>query len=227
MNKNIITYSAAILYASIIGLSFLFVKIALSVSNPFDLLAYRFTFAFIAVLIFLLVSRTKLDYTFADVKRILPVALLYPLLFFTFQTIGLQTATSSEAGIFLASAPVFTLILASIFLKEETSLLQKLSILLSVGGIVYITLMKSSGFEFNTVKGIFFLLASALSMSAYSVFAKKLLKDFTNIKLTFIMITISFFFFNLVSIGNHVLQGSISTFFCPYLNPVSFYLFYI
>lgn len=219
MNKTFLTYSAAVLYSFIIGLSFLFVKIALSVSNPFDLLAYRFTFAFIAMIVFLISRRIKLNYTFDNLKRILPVAILYPLLFFTFQTFGLQVASSSEAGIILATAPVFTLILAHIFLKEQSSIFQKLAILLSIAGIVYITIMKSSGIEFNNIKGILLLLASTLSMSAYSVFAKKLLRDFTNLDLTFIMITISFLFFNILSIGNHIFQRDLKTFFTPLSEP--------
>lgn len=219
MNKNILTYLAAILYASIIGFSFLFVKIALSVSNPIDLLAYRFTFAFIVFLLFILVTRPKLHYRFAHLKRIIPVALLYPLLFFTFQTFGLESASSSEAGILLATTPVFTLILARLFLNEKTNVLQKLSLLLSVGGIIYITLMKSAGLEFNHIKGSLLLLASALSMSAYSVFAKKILTTFTNLELTFIMITISFLSFNALAIGHHLLQGSMALFFAPLSEP--------
>ena len=219
MNKNVLIYGSNILYVLIIGLSFLFVKIALSVSNPFDLLAYRFTFTFIAMLVFLRSTGRKLHYTFHKLKCILPVAILYPLLFSIFQTFGMEIASSLEAGILMASAPVFTLILASIFLKEQTTLLQKLSILLSVGGVIYITIMESSGFEFNNLKGILLLIASAVSISAYSVFGKKLLQDFTNIEMTFMMITTSFISFNVIAIGSHLIQGNMATLFLPLMEP--------
>ncbi|MEH6882126.1 EamA family transporter, partial [Priestia megaterium] len=40
-------YIAALTYAIIIGLSFMFVKVALTIATPFDALAHRFTIAFI------------------------------------------------------------------------------------------------------------------------------------------------------------------------------------
>ena len=46
-----------------------------------------------------------------------------------------------------------------------------------------------------------------------------LLNDFTNLELTFIMITISFLSFNALSIGSHLIQGSITTFFSPLFEP--------
>ncbi|MGI6645486.1 MAG: EamA family transporter [Limnochordia bacterium] len=51
----------------------------------------------------------------------LPLALLYPVLFFGLQTAGLVYATSVEGGIISATSPIFTLILATVFLKEKST----------------------------------------------------------------------------------------------------------
>lgn len=217
-NKNKLVYLSAILYAVITGLSFLFTKIALRSADPIDILAYRFSACFIAILIPVLFKWIKFDYSREKVKRILPLALLYPLLFFSFQTFGLQYASSSEAGILLASAPIFTLILSTYFLKEETNLFQKLSIILSVLGVVYIFIMKGSSIDFSNLKGIIFLLLSALSFSGYSVMARTLTKDFTGTELSYIMIIISFIGFNIVSITKHLVDGTIGNFFIPLRN---------
>ncbi len=209
-------YIAAISYAFIIGFSFLSTKIALSVSsNPLDILAYRFTAAFIAVLMLMLFKFVKLNYSKETIKKIIPLALLYPMAFFSFQTFGLQYASSSEAAIISASAPIFILILAKIFINEQTNILQKLSIVISVSGVIYITLMKGSSFEFNNIKGIALLLLSNLALAGYSVMARILTKKFTNIELSFMMIIISFLVFNIIAVSNHLANGTIGDFIYP------------
>lgn len=211
-------YISAISYAVITGLSFLFTKIALSVSLPLDILAFRFSAAFIAIMILLLFKVIELNYDREKIKRILPLALLYPLMFFAFQTFGLQYASSSEAGILLASAPVFTLILARIFLGEKPSIPQTLSMVVSVIGVIYITLMKGSSLDFNNMKGIIFLILSALSFSGYSVMARILTRDFSSMELSFIMSIISFICFNIFALGNHLINGTLNTFLSPLKN---------
>lgn len=211
-------YSAAILYAMITGLSFLFGKIALSIANPLDLLAYRFTAAFIAILLLLTFKLVKVNYSFTRLKKILPLAIFYPLMFFAFQTFGLKYSSSSEAGILNASIPIFTLILATLFLKEKTTTLQRLSVLASVLGVVYITLMKGTSFEVNSIIGIILLLISALSFSGYSVLARRLTKDFSSIELSMIMTFISFICFTTMAVGSNLIAGTITSFLLPLRN---------
>lgn len=222
-DNNKRTYFLAVLISLITGLSFLFIKIALRTSDPFDILAYRFTAAAFGVFIAILFKRVKLNYRKERIKRILPVALLYPLLFFAFQTIGLQYASSSEGSILLASSPIFTLILATYVLGERTSKLQKMSVILSVTGVIYIFAMKGARFNIGNTIGILLLLAAALSISGYNVLARKLTKDFTHVELSCTMIIISFLCYNTITIVKHLINGTISTFFAP-LGNISFIL---
>lgn len=208
-------YSGAVLYSIITGLSFLFGKLGLDHSSPLDLLAYRFTAAFLATLVPLVFGWVKLDINKNMIKRILPLAIFNPLLFFGFQAFGLDLTLSSEAGIILAVGPVFTMILASYFLKERTTSLQKISILVSVFGVIYITVMKSSSIEFENMKGIIFLLISTLSLAIYSVMARKLTRDFSSMELSYVMIGISFISFNILAIGKHAIDGDIASFISP------------
>lgn len=208
-------YSAAITYSVITGLSFLFGKIGLNHSNPLDLLAYRFTSAFLGISTALLFKWIKLDLNMEKIRRILPLTFFYPLAFFGFQTFGLQYIQSSEAGILLAILPVFTMILASWFLNEKTTSLQKISVLLSVFGVIYITYKKSSSLDFDNIKGIIFMLIAILSFAIYSVMARKLTREFKSIELSFIMIAISFIFFIVLSIVKHLISGDIMSFFSP------------
>ena len=219
-NKNErLAYAAAIGHTFITGLSFMFSKIGLGYSTPWDLLAYRFTASFIAIMIPVAFKWIRFDFSREKIRNILPLALFYPLSFFAFQTFGLQHLTSSEASILLASMPVFTLVLASYFLKEQTSLLQKLSVLLSVAGVIYITASKGTSLDFTNMKGITMILLSALSFSVYSILVKRLAKNFTILEMSYTMIVISFIFFNTMSIGRHIINGTSGNFFAPLSEP--------
>lgn len=214
--SNLKAYLAAIGYATIVGLSFLFTKVGLSSTGPIDLLAYRFIVSFIAVSIPVAFKIVEVNYTKERIIKILPLAIVYPLLFFGFQTFGLKYATSSEAGIILASSPVFTMILASYFLSEKSNLLQKISVAVSVSGVIYIMFRKGSTIDLNNnMKGIIFLFFSALSFSIYSVMARRLTKDFNTIELSFVMIGISFIIFTVLSLGKNISKGSMREFLEP------------
>lgn len=217
-NSKKSAYLAALLYAVIVGLSFLFTKIILSISNPIDILAHRFIASFIAVLIPVLLKLVPVNFNRQRILKLLPLAILYPLCFFGFQTFGLLYATSSEAGIILASAPVFTMVMASYFLNEKSNIYQKISIAISLFGVLYITFMKGASIDLANVRGMVLLLLSALSFSGYSILARKLTKDYTIIELSFIMITLSFIVFTSVSLIRNIALGTMVEFFLPLTN---------
>ncbi|EJL25317.1 DMT family transporter [Brevibacillus sp. BC25] len=209
---------AALLNAGITGLSFLFLKMALAVTNPVDTLAHRFTVAFIAASIPIVFGWIKLSIKPKDMLTIIPLAMLYPILFFTLQAFGLVYTTSSEAGIIQATVPIFTMIMAAFFLGESSTWLQKLSTLLSVGGVVYIFAMKGlsvssgSGSSIGTI----LILLSAFSLAGYSVLARKMTKSFHYIDMTYMVALLGFLFFNGWSVIRHSAEGTLSTYFAPF-----------
>ncbi|MFA6982797.1 MAG: DMT family transporter [Sedimentibacter sp.] len=170
------------------------------------------------IVILYVFKQIKFIYNKERLLKIIPIALLYPLSFFAFQTFGLQYTSSAEGGILLSSSPIFTLILAEYFLKEKTTILQKISILVSVSGVIYITVNKSAALNFDSLMGILLLLLSALSISGYSVMARKLTKNFTSIEISTMMVVISFICYNSISLGKHIINGTISNFFAPLTN---------
>ena len=211
-------YIAALLYSTITGFSFLFTKIALKSADPIDILAYRFTASFIAILIPTLFKWIDLSYDRKKIIRIMPLALFYPIMFFGFQTFGLQYASSSEGGILLASSPIFVMILASYFLKEKTNIWQKLSIMLSVSGVVYITVMAGASLRLTSLRGIILLVLSALALSGYSIMARILSRDFNSLELSYIMLIMGFVCFNIMAIVKNIAQGTMMNFIAPLCN---------
>ncbi|MGP7815948.1 DMT family transporter [Niallia sp. 01092] len=211
-------YGAALLYAFIIGFSFMFVKIALTTASPMDTLAHRFTIALLIATIPIIFRKIEVKITWKDILPILPLALLYPTLFFTFQAFGLVYTTSSEAGIILAAIPIFTLILATFFLKEYSGNMQKASIFLSVVGVIFIFIMNDLNVETYSLKGSLLILLSALMAALYNVLARKLTKKYSLFTLTYVMTCLGFIMFNGIAITSHIMEKSITSFFSPFLN---------
>ncbi|KAA6449008.1 DMT family transporter [Bacillus atrophaeus] len=215
-DRHTSAYIAAILNALIIGCSFLFVKIALQSANPFDILAHRFTLSFAAATIPVLFGWVKLSISLKDVLSILPLALLYPALFFSFQAFGLVYSSSSEAGIIQAAIPIFTMVFAAYFLKERPSRAQKGFTCLSVAGVIVIFAMKGVQVESASLKGSVLILLSALSSAAYNTAARKMTQRFRLMELTYLMSAIGFLTFNGIALIQHGAAGTISQYFAPF-----------
>ncbi|MFF2094238.1 DMT family transporter [Paenibacillus sp. NPDC058174] len=217
---NVSAYLAAIAYAVIIGFSFLFVKVTVATAHPLDVLAHRFSIGLIAVAIPFLLGWVRIRIKLRDLWRIAPLALFSPVLFFFFQSYGMINASSSEGGIILATVPIFTLLLASIFLKERTSLIQKLSLFLSVAGVVFIFMMKDgSGLDAANLKGLLLLLLSAVSFAGYSVLTRPLAQKYAPMEITLVTTGIGFIAFLSVSLIRHAAEGTLQPFFQPFAQP--------
>ncbi len=218
MSKKRKAYIAAISYALIIGLSFLFVKVTLTVSSPMDTLAHRFSVAFIGIVIVLVITKNKLTIKKHDLLKILPLAILYPIVFFTFQVLGLARISSSEAGIIQATIPIFTLALAGLLLKEKATRGQLIAIAFSVLGVMYMLMMSGANATTGNVIGSGFVLLSAIAASIYNVFARRLTKQYSLLTLTYVMTLCGFVIFNGIAIGDHMMKGTIHEFFKPFLH---------
>lgn len=212
-------YGAAIMYASLVGLAFLFGKVALETAQPLDLLAHRFLASFIGIIILLVTKTVRIELTTRDCLRLLPLGLFYPLLFFSLQTYGLMLGSSSEAGIIQASSPVFVMILASQFLGEKLKRPQKISIVLSVIGVLYILLKTGSRLEVTSFGGIVLLLCSVLAFAAYNVLLRKAVADFSYWEITVSVLSVGFVVFALVATLSHLRSGDFSGLLIPLKNP--------
>ncbi|WP_377865605.1 DMT family transporter [Bacillus sp. R86525] len=218
MKNTTKAYISALLYSFIIGFSFMFVKLALTITSPLDTLAHRFTVAFIAANIPVIFGFVKLNISFKNILALLPLAIFYPALFFAFQAFGLVYTSSSEAGIIQAAIPIFTMILASYFLKEYTNTWQKTSVFISVVGVIYIFIMNGIGAHETNFIGVILILLSALSSACYNVLARKMTKKFKLMDLTYTMTAIGFITFNLIAIVSHINKGTTTVYFKPFTN---------
>jgi drug/metabolite transporter (DMT)-like permease len=213
-DKNLTPYFSALSHTLIVGLSFLFSKTTLKYATPVDVLAFRFTVSFIAFLSLILFKKISISYEKKSLFKICLVGLLSTA-FYSFQTLGLVHATSSECGILQPTTPIFTMILSGLFLKERTTIYQKISILLSVIGVIYIFIMQGASFDYTKVLGIFLLILSSLSGAGYSVLARRTLRDASITVISFASIFTGFLIFTTASVISHFLKGTLNQFPAP------------
>lgn len=114
-----------------------------------------------------------------------------------------------------ATTPILTMLLASVFLKETTTILQKLSIFLSVLGVVFIFVMKGSVIDLTNIKGISLLFLSCLAFASYGVLARSLLRTFSPAEISYLMLGIGFVTFLVGSLTDHVTAGTLDHFIEP------------
>lgn len=218
--KEAMAYLGLTLMTTIIGFSFIFVKIALQYAPPIDLLAHRFTAATMGLLLFYIFNKKKMpDINKKNILPLLLLSLFYPIMLFSMQTIGLRYTTASEAGIISASAPIITIILASIFLKEKNSISQIISVILSVGGIIYIIYKNGlNDISSNTLKGNLFILLSVLAMSIYFVLGRKVTQKTNAMDVTFFMTVTACIVFNIIAATSHINTNTLPLYFNAFQN---------
>jgi len=216
MNEKTKAYLAALSFSTIIGFSFLFTKVALGFASPLTNLAHRYTVA--AIVLFMLQQSKLIQVKLSkeDILSILPMSLFYPLLFFMFQSFALQYISSSEAGILQALVPIITLILASVFLKEKTTFIQKFFLCLSVAGVIYIFLSKGANLGVETgILGFMLMLGSVFSNAINNILSKYKGGQYRAIDLTVVVILVGFLVFNSLSLVTHFLSGNLMSYFEP------------
>jgi len=220
--SHIIPYVTAIITNFIFGLSFLFSKQALNVVDPITLLSFRFLVAFIVMTILIAIRVIKVNYKNKPMKWLIILAIVEPIIYFIFETYGIQRTSSSLGGLMIALIPIVVTILAVYLLNEKPSVMQTISIVLSVAGVILIILMENSNStDGSTILGILLLGGAVFSAALFNIIARKISKHFTAIEVTYFMMLVGAVFFNIISIVNHIKNEKMSMYFYP-LSSTSF-----
>ncbi|WP_217592550.1 DMT family transporter [Cohnella sp. GbtcB17] len=219
--SNAAIYALAILYAIVIGFSFMFTKLALGHADPFDMLAYRFALSFAALAIPVRAGWIRMPPKQKGRPRLplLLVSLVYPTAFFGLQSVGLDAATTSGAGIFSATSPIFALLLGALLLKEQASKLQLLSVLVSAFGLVFMTGISPDALRGTSAVGGGLILLSAVALALYGVLARGLRHSYSAVELSYAMMRTGCWFFVGLALVRHLAQGTMSALLAPASEP--------
>ncbi len=199
--------------AFLFGLSFLFIKIGLESFSALELLAYRFFLAAVLLTLLAVTKVIRIQLRGKPIRMLLLVSLFEPILYFAFETLGIQYTSSAQAGIFIALIPVFVTAMGVILLKEIPSTRQWCFISISVAGVVLILILSGSSLEGGVhLIGILFLLGAVLSAGGYNILCRKVTAYFTPIEITFVMMWIAALFFSMLYAVQRIATGSSGSF---------------
>ena len=194
--------SAAVGVYTLWGFSFLASKVGQQSATPFVLLSYRFDIALVILLVPLVSGKAKLRLKGKNVKMLLLLGFFEPCIYFIGEQYGLKYTNSAFSGVMIAVIPVATLIMAAVFLKERPSVAQWLFSLLSIAGVVVVTLSENSGGSVS-VKGVLFLVVAVLTGAACGVVSRGISDEFSVYERTFIIQLMGAVFFTGLALIEH------------------------
>lgn len=191
-NKNTLGHISAILTVLIWGTTFISTKVLLSHFTPIEILFFRFSLGFIALL---LIYPHKLVLTDKKQEKLFMLAGLCGVtLYFLFENIALTYSFASNIGVIVSISPFITGILTHFFLKQEKLKLSFfLGFLVSITGVALISFNGSTVLKLNPIGDILAVLAAA-TWSIYSIVTKKI----SDYKYNTIQVTRRIFFYGLI-----------------------------
>jgi drug/metabolite transporter (DMT)-like permease len=134
------------------------IRAGLKAYNPGNLVLFRFLTASLVLLVYAIITRMPLPaLTFGELK-----------------------VTAGSASLLIASAPIFTAILAMFILKEKIKTWGWIGIVISFLGVSLVSIGEGEGVRFEPAA--FLILLAAISTSFYFVLQKPYLKKYSPLK---------------------------------------------
>ena len=184
-NKNILYGYIAICIATILwGVSFVWTKELLNNGFPvFTIVTFRIIVASIFLFFIFSIGHRLEKIKKKDIKVFLVLAFFEPFLYFIGEDFGLKYVDASFAAIIIALIPIVTTFTLHFFFKDKLKWELLIGAVISVTGIVLMSLNKTNTFAYS-VKGLLLLLMAVITAAGYSVILQKLLKSYGPVTIT-------------------------------------------
>lgn len=218
MKKSLLAYIAITVKSIIYGLSILFTSRLLKNEGIFDVLALRFLVSLIFLQILKLFKVIKVNFKGKNLKAVFLLVIFEPIGYFIFETIGISYTSTLMVSIILSLMPVAVVIAETLILKETTSFIQKLYLIMGVTGAAFIAYMSSANSGDSELLGIIFIVLAMVCGCLYLVFSRKFSVEFNPLEITYYMVIAGAIIFNLTNIFIHLLNGTITSYFTPLFN---------
>ncbi len=225
---TVIAYLFAILKNAVYGTTVFFTSELTASVDVLDVLALRFL---MSATVFWLLKITRVckirvgvkDFFHKGERRsalkvVLLTALFEPVLYMLFETLGVSMSSNITAGVILSLSAVTSCIFEMIFLKETSTLAQKIFLGLGIFGAIYIAVNTDTTSGKDSVLGILFLILTVVSGSLFSVFSRKSSRKFGAMEVTYVSCMLGAVVFNAVNIVRHLFAGDILHYFDPYFD---------
>lgn len=196
---NILGTVCALVPNIIFGFSFLFSKVALNVAHPLIILATRFTVAFLALNLLWALGVVKLNFKGKDLKKIILMSLMQPLLYFLFELYGINSTSSALSGVIISLVPVAVIVFSTLFLKEKPTVFQSVCSAVSLIAVGIISFISNDSNK-STAVGIFLLLGAVICAAMFNILSRSESKKFSPFERTYMMFLIGSVGLNAVAV---------------------------
>lgn len=197
---------AALIGNGIFGFSFMFSRMALSVTSPFVMLTYRFCIAALMLMAVALICHRRkaqgfmrFDLRGRRIGPLIMLGLVQPVLYFLCESYGISLTNATVSGVIIALIPIVALTAAFFFLKEIPTRRQVMFSLLSIAGVIVMTLEQSAGGDIH-VLGIVLLVGAVISGAAFNMMSRKLSGDFSALERTCVMMVTAAVVFTMLAV---------------------------
>lgn len=193
-------YAVALIYTFSIGFSFLAIKKCVPYADSLTILAYRYDFALLGVIVWLAICRLLGKRQTPPKDR--PKSRLYLTAgfyigFMVLQITAMFFATSIEGAIVFAVVPIFAKIIARIFLGERSTILQNIFVVITVSALIVLIVLEATSLTMS-LPGIIIMLAASISMAISNVFMRYVRGTFQPIEITRTIAIGGFILFNAI-----------------------------
>lgn len=206
-NRTAIGIVCAIVCECLYGTAFMFTKQATDQVSMLTLLSWRFFLAFAVMSIPVVLGWLKVSYKGKRLKRLAVLAILFPVLYFIGETIGIDLTTASESGTIIACIPVASLLASAVLLRKAPSRLQITGVCITLAGVL-ITVLGVGITASLSVPGYLMLLMAVISYALYSICVEDT-PEFTGIELTYAMLAVGCVTFVAAALAEGLIHGTV------------------
>ncbi len=196
--KHVKPLAAAVVVFTLWGFSFLASTVGQAAASPLVVLMYRFDIASLVMLTMGFFMRPRPRLVGRNLRPLILLGLCEPVVYFIGEQYGLKYANSAFSGVMIAVIPVVTLVMAAAFLKERPTRAQWLFSLLSIAGVVWITILSGGEGQVRPL-GVALLSLAVITGSAYSVISRGISAEFTAYERSLVMQLMGAVFFTLLA----------------------------
>lgn len=176
-------HAAAVFTVFVWGVTFVCTKILLRSFAPIEILFFRFIMGYAAL--WIAYPKWLKTRGFTEEKYFIGAGLCGITLYYLLENIALTYTLASNIGIILSAAPLFTALLATVFLKNERfSLPFVIGFAVAIAGIVLIATASGKSLDVNPI-GDLMAITAALTWALYSILTRKIGSfGYNNIQMT-------------------------------------------
>ncbi len=161
-------------------LAYVYTKLSLQHYTPISIGFLRYFFASLLLIPVLIIGRIRPPHK-EDFLWFLASATCGFSLYMVVFNIAMTQVTSATSSVIVATAPIFTAVLAWLLLKEALKLYQWAAVFMQFCGILVLTLINGS-FSSNT--GVLLLLLCPIMLAIYNLIQKKLTRKYSPLQVT-------------------------------------------